>query len=169
MDGSGKEIDLSELFVESSEGQLLFDVFLTNYDVADFILEEGILKINQFDLGEVQVEVVAMNEWGLSSAILFTVSVLNPSQTESIKDDIAISAYPNPVVDEYTIALSNVPAEEVDIIIFNNSGQIVQLNRNNLNSSEGLIICNLLSLTPGLYFVQIRAEEHVYSVKFIKE
>ena len=72
-----------------------------------------------------------------------------------------VSIYPNPNKGLFSI---NLPEENCDITICNSLGQVVHQSQ-----AHGMTTLNLESLSQGMYFVTVKSEKAVGSLKFVKE
>lgn len=81
------------------------------------------------------------------------------STTENKTNNLNI--YPNPNHGQFNL---NLPEEDCDIVIYNSLGQKV-FNR----QAKGLTNLNLESLNNGVYFVTVKSEKAVGTLKFVKE
>ena len=72
-----------------------------------------------------------------------------------------VNLYPNPNKGQFSLSL---PEEECDITICNSLGQVVHQSQ-----AHGMTTLNLESLSQGMYFVTVKSEKTVGSLKFVKE
>jgi len=72
-----------------------------------------------------------------------------------------VNIYPNPNKGQFTL---NLPEEACDIVIFNSLGQEVHH-----STANGHTELNLESLNDGIYFITVKAESAVRTLKFVKE
>ena len=72
-----------------------------------------------------------------------------------------VSIYPNPNKGQFTISL---PETDCDIVVVNSLGQTVHH-----TTAHGLTTLNLESLSEGMYFVTVKSEKVVSTLKFVKE
>ena len=72
-----------------------------------------------------------------------------------------VNIYPNPNKGQFTI---NLPEEDCEITVFNSLGQEVHHSH-----AQGRTDLNLESLTNGVYFVNVKSESAVRTLKFVKE
>ena len=72
-----------------------------------------------------------------------------------------VSLYPNPNKGQFTL---NLPEEDCEITVFNSLGQEVYH-----STAQGRTVLNFESLTNGVYFVNVKAESAVRTLKFVKE
>ncbi|MBQ6730023.1 MAG: T9SS type A sorting domain-containing protein [Bacteroidales bacterium] len=73
----------------------------------------------------------------------------------------ALSVYPNPNHGQVSI---NLPEEDCEIVVFNCFGQQVYQ-----TESKGMTTLNLEGLNDGVYFVTVKSESAVSTLKFVKE
>ena len=91
--------------------------------------------------------------------------VFPPAETITVTQEIVMNnlfLYPNPNKGQFNI---NLPEEECEIVVFNAMGQQVYQQSN----VQGLTVLNLESLNSGLYFVTVKSENTVSTLKFVKE
>ena len=72
-----------------------------------------------------------------------------------------VTIYPNPNKGQFTLSL---PEEDCDITICNSLGQVVHQSQ-----AHGMTTLNLESLSQGMYFVTVKSEKAVGSLKFVRE
>ena len=73
-----------------------------------------------------------------------------------------VNIYPNPNKGQFSI---NLPEESCDIVIYNSLGQMVY----SQNQVKGQTNLNLESLSDGMYFVTVKSEKAVSTIKFVKK
>ncbi len=73
----------------------------------------------------------------------------------------AILVYPNPNHGQVSI---NLPEEDCEIVIFNSLGQQVYSQQ-----AKGMTVLSLEGLNSGLYFVTVKSDSAVSTLKFVKE
>ena len=78
---------------------------------------------------------------------------------ENIMSDVTL--YPNPNKGQFTLSL---PEEECDITICNNLGQVIHH-----STVKCLTTLSLDNLSAGVYFVNVKSESVVRTLKFVKE
>ena len=72
-----------------------------------------------------------------------------------------VNLYPNPNKGQFSLSL---PEEDCDITICNSLGQVVYQSQ-----GHGMTTMSLEDLSEGLYFVTVKSEKTVGSLKFVKE
>ena len=72
-----------------------------------------------------------------------------------------LAIYPNPNMGRFTI---NLPEADCDIVVFNSLGQQVFSQQ-----AKGMTQMDLESLESGMYFVTVKSEKAVSTLKFVKE
>ena len=92
--------------------------------------------------------------------ILNVIPTIFPSAVHESVRPQSLEVYPNPVSD--ILYLKNLPCKTVDYTIFNALGQQVTA-----GSSHGTI--SVSGLGKGLYILQIKAEKHLETAKFVVE
>jgi hypothetical protein len=109
-------------------------------------------------------KVTAINTAGSTDSPIwsFTTGAVDPLGIEGFTID-ALSVSPNPVKDVITI---NSPVGFDSVKVFNQLGQLVLKSNANLMNNNRL---DLSALNPGMYMLQIEAENKSKTVKIIKE
>jgi len=92
----------------------------------------------------------------------FTTSAVDPLGTENFTIE-ALSVSPNPVKDVITI---NSPVGFDSVEVYNQLGQLVLESNSNLINNNKL---DLSALNPGMYLMQINADNKSKTVKIVKE
>lgn len=87
--------------------------------------------------------------------------LLNVSTLANIKENINI--YPNPATGNFTIELEQFANEKIEVIVYNNLGQIITKNKKQLPSSK--LNLDLSQAENGLYSIQIRNEGQILTTK----
>jgi len=72
-----------------------------------------------------------------------------------------VSIYPNPNHGQFSI---NLPEEDCEIVMFNSLGQQVYSQQ-----AKGMTTINLEGLNDGVYFVTVKSEKVISTLKFVKE
>lgn len=101
------------------------------------------------------------NEVVSASSSIVTTTLSTTSFNENI-----LKFYPNPVLDELTIALKK-PLKDGSIKVMDIKGGLVSV-RNIMNHSV-IQKMNVQSLSAGIYFLKIESEEFNQTIKFIKK
>ncbi len=82
--------------------------------------------------------------------------------TENVALETSLNVYPNPTVDNFTVAFELTEATKLEINLVNAIGQKVRsIKTGNFNGGEHLINVDASDLAAGTYFVTIRNEEGV--------
>ena len=89
-----------------------------------------------------------------------TITMNHEGTEENTLHNLAI--YPNPNQGQFSI---NLPEEECEIVIFNSLGQHVYQQ----SMVKGLTTINLEGLNDGVYFVNVKSEHAVSTLKFVME
>jgi hypothetical protein len=84
------------------------------------------------------------------------------SARDLIKNEAALSVYPNPVKGNATISFENVDLKNASISVINIAGQKVQVIDANRNRS---IQWNTSELNNGIYFVRLESDGAPFAVK----
>ena len=74
---------------------------------------------------------------------------------------VDVNIYPNPNKGQFTLSL---PEEDCDITICNSLGQVVHQ-----STAKGLSTLSLDNLSDGVYFVNVKSESIVRTLKFVRE
>lgn len=89
--------------------------------------------------------------------------------TEEINENIAVSVYPNPAVNDVFVDLSleNV-SDNVNLQVVDIQGKVV-MTQNFANVKSDKLQLNVTNLNTGVYVINIRTEEGFTSARFIKD
>ena len=92
--------------------------------------------------------------------IVFPPSEIIMATKETVTNGIVL--YPNPNKGQFSLSL---PEEDCEIVVFNSLGQQVYQQSN----AKGMTTLNLEGLNSGMYFVTVKSEKVVSTLKFVKE
>lgn len=92
--------------------------------------------------------------------IVFPPSEIIMATQETVTNGIVL--YPNPNKGQFSL---NLPEEDCEIMVFNSLGQQVYQQSN----AKGMTTLNLEGLNSGMYFVTVKSEKVVSTLKFVKE
>ena len=92
--------------------------------------------------------------------IVFPPSEIIMATQETVTNGIVL--YPNPNKGQFSLSLSE---EDCEIVVFNSMGQQVYQQSN----AKGMTTLNLEGLNSGMYFVTVKSEKVVSTLKFVKE
>lgn len=94
---------------------------------------------------------------------LYTPAIM--TSTQMLYDLESLTLYPNPVVDQLTVALNTNLSEKVTLRVINSTGQLVTTKEMQTNRA----VISTSDLAKGIYFVQIVGNNGILSTqKFIK-
>ena len=79
--------------------------------------------------------------------------------------EVKIGIFPNPFDGKFTVNLNKIPSNGDEVYVFNSIGKKVY--SKNLNSAE--INIDLQDFESGIYFIQIKLNEKLYTKKVIKK
>ena len=102
--------------------------------------------------------------WDLGTITNFTPANCAVLSLDEVAET-SFKVYPNPVVDELTVAVGNF-SDNLDVVIYNTLGSLV-LSKNSVTSNNNKI--DISQLNEGVYFLSIRDEENkTFTKRFIK-
>lgn len=120
-------------------------------------------------LGEnVIVRFVNVNGYG-NSTYVDNINVAGVLGVEENALSDAIVLYPNPATDQVNIAMDNVVFDNLEIMVVNNLGQIIQTVNGSNTQGENTISLDVKSLATGLYFITIKADDTAITKKLLIE
>ena len=103
----------------------------------------------------------------------FTASPISSAIENNIKTDILgdkkITIYPNPATDRFTLQLSNYKPGKAEIVLANESGQIVERRSINISSSQSNTMFTMDKKATGTYFVKVITAEGVQVSKVVRQ
>ena len=103
----------------------------------------------------------------------FTASPVSSAIENNIKTDILgdkkITIYPNPATDRFTLQLSNYKPGKAEIVLANESGQIVERRSINISSSQSNTMFTMDKKATGTYFVKVITAEGVQVSKVVRQ
>lgn len=76
--------------------------------------------------------------------------------------------YPNPFVDQTILSLNMSTKDNVQVIIYDSTGKVVQRWNETYDSGRIEQVLNTETWTSGLYFIQIRTDKETQALKLIK-
>ena len=115
-----------------------------------------IWNLNPYDLGSF-VGPKEVSYYRANTKLVFGGNVSLEEDNEEL-----VSVCPNPSHGQVSI---NLPEADCDIVVFNAIGQQVYQQSN----AKGMTILNLEGLNDGVYFVTVKSEKVVSTLKFVKE
>lgn len=99
----------------------------------------------------------------MSNNVQVVVSGIN-----ELSDNLIFTIYPNPFTDDIFIRMNDNTAIIEEIQIYNVLGQLI-LSKQTEVLGRSFLSLNVAALTPGIYFVRVRANGANYLVKTVKE
>ena len=90
--------------------------------------------------------------------------VFPPAETITVTQEIltnGVAIYPNPNHGQFSL---NLPEDDCEILVFNSLGQQVYSQQ-----AKGMTAFNLEGLNSGVYFVTVKSDSAVCTLKFVKE
>jgi hypothetical protein len=81
---------------------------------------------------------------------------------------IAASLHPNPVMGQVTLTVTLQKPEQIQVHFIDNAGKVVRQSGYQLTEGTTLLPLNLSSLTPGVYYAEIKGTSFSRQIKFIK-
>jgi len=94
--------------------------------------------------------------------------IVGIEENELIINNVELKIYPNPTNDNINLSIGENPKEELQLEIYNISGQLVF--EKQLPAFENEYRINVQDLSKGVYLVKLQSDnEIVYSGKFVKE
>jgi len=83
-------------------------------------------------------------------------------EVEGVVNPLSVSVFPNPVVELVNVKIDNYDNQEVQVVIFDESGRIVEIRK---STETDLISIDCTYMTPGNYFVRTTIGEEVNVTK----
>lgn len=110
---------------------------------------------------------------GLGSTIDYAVYQSEPSYatgiTEGMLQGASLSVYPNPVEDQLSVKLGLEEAQEAEIVIENQMGQVVKrLDQNHFGFGSHEMHYSVSDLSAGVYFLRIQSDAGSIQQKIVK-
>lgn len=129
----------------------------TSADKTDFVIA---------DFGDNIVTVTVTDAAGNTTSMTAIVTVYFAVNTTGIeKEDIQITAYPNPARDMIRLQMTNINAPTVQATLLDVNGRII--NTYQLQTQDARM--DISNLPQGNYFIRIQTEEMIKTVKFVKQ
>ncbi|MGL1889807.1 MAG: T9SS type A sorting domain-containing protein [Reichenbachiella sp.] len=153
-----KTIDLSEVFLDSNNGVLVYTAQSSNEDVVNVSISENSIIINEIGIGSSTVTITATNENEKSVSENFELTVNNSVLNIANGNQTAIHSYPNPTTGIVTITSQ----PQGSISLYSTQGKKLQSGINN-----GAV--DLSNLKSGIYIVLLQNEFGISRTKLIKE
>ncbi len=106
------------------------------------------------------------NLWGFGkvTATRALAMAVNTASLQHHSGNNQVLVYPNPVKDLCYISLEDAPILQAKITVTNALGQTV--NSQTYSQNDAI---DLSSLTPGIYFLEVKSEDRIYVCKILKE
>ncbi len=83
-------------------------------------------------------------------------------------DELFLKVFPNPSRDKFNLQITGVEQDHLNLLITNNTGQVVFRYHIENFKNEYSNVIDMSYFTPGIYYLQIRNEGFVRTVKLIK-
>ncbi|MCX6275179.1 MAG: T9SS type A sorting domain-containing protein [Bacteroidetes bacterium] len=116
--------------------------------------------------GDYNIVATDANGCEVEAAIFDVIASLTPAFSEGEE----VTVYPNPVIDFLTIVNTAYnSATKIDISIYNITGQNVLSVQSIVENQHADLKVDGSTLNPGIYFLQLRADEKIFRIKFIKK
>lgn len=150
------EFTLSELDSEFSFGDLAFGEYIVYAEVVGIPTEPGIVNLSA-DNPTAQIGIY-----------------INPNSVTTGIDNIGNvqisgSIYPNPVNSYAQIDLEIKQASQIELILLNQMGQVLERRSEYLNQGVNKVELNTQAYPAGVYFMQVRSEKSIINKRFIKK
>ncbi|MBA7582072.1 hypothetical protein ES708_23992 [subsurface metagenome] len=117
-----------------------------------------------WSLGEIVIETLTENTITLTQG--FQQPYYSITSIKEIKDDrINISVFPNPTNDFIKVQIDNPKGLQIIVEISDATGRI--LKNSKIINNSGIEEFDLLSLTPGIYFLKIWSKDMSYTHTFL--
>lgn len=144
-------------------------------DSLDYIVEDW-QWVNLQPLGDVDSVQFVMRSsdvgsFGINTPLFFCIDDFTTANVAlaiaNVSSKKPIKIYPNPVQNSLNISLTNIDATQLDLTILDLSGKaIVRKSINNTNQDYAV---NLADLSAGMYIVQLKSNNAVWTSKLIKQ
>lgn len=89
------------------------------------------------------------------------------STIESLNDQIDIKVYPNPFEDGIQINFNSTLKDKFTVSIYNQLGQVIYSETNDIFIGDNLIKLSDLNLNDGIYYLSINSESFRYTGKIV--
>jgi secreted PhoX family phosphatase len=80
-----------------------------------------------------------------------------------------VSAYPNPVVEQFHIAMVSPEAQEAVVKVYSTSGSVVLSHNTTLSAGNNRVTLNTRSLNAGIYQVTVQCGQQTLKVRMVKQ
>jgi len=136
--------------------------------VVQVAVNDNQLIINPLSLGEAELTINIINDKKIFADTFKVAVVDNFTEVQQTFTD-KLKVYPNPVTERLFIELKNEFSNMFEISIYNLTGQLI-LNLLNANiSGKDYIEIDVESLKSGLYVIELRENNFLYTGKFIRQ
>jgi hypothetical protein len=156
-----------------ADGSVASVEFLINNQPLDTIFTAPFeLDWTPSSTGSYSVKAIATDNDGLiAGSALTTLHVVTITNTENVlkESNFSYAVYPNPVSDEITVNIQSADlAREGEIAIYNQLGAKVKVVEIRPGKTQENIHVDMNTLTNGIYFMQIRFNNHINFETIIK-
>lgn len=101
--------------------------------------------------------------------VMDTVMVSSPTGIQVYSNGIGVNVYPNPIVDQANITISNGPSDGVIYItVFDVTGKMIQSKQDNVTKDDVTQV-SFANLPPGAYLMEIRMGDSKITVKVFRQ
>ena len=103
----------------------------------------------------------------LEKAIL--IAGCNESAGNVSRVEPRVSIFPNPANDIVNISLSSLSGDPVLLSVSDITGRVLRTKKVHNNAADLATSFDISALSPGIYFVKVKAGTQQYVIKFVKE
>ena len=119
-------------------------------------------------LGTFTVTFIAYGDC-INDTLVFQVFPYNDASINESTINYSFTTFPNPTTGLFTIKLNDIKVNQIEINILNVQGRILQNKYFENNQVEHEFPMNIASFPSGVYFIQMRADDHLFSCRILKQ
>lgn len=120
-------------------------------------------------VGTATITYTVTSAFGCSGFNTYDITVVDASGIANVGNNAAISIYPNPINEATTINWTGLATGSAAVTITDVTGRVVLNTPLQLNAPNGNLKLNLPSLKPGVYVLQLTANNSKYYTKIVVE
>ena len=166
-DIASEPIDLRTLFTDPDGDKLTFKTSLNRLGMVTIYTNMSSAILLGTKEGSVRLTITATDPEGASAQVTIPVTIEKFSGVEEITLDTQVAVYPNPAVENINVTCG-FNAADAEYSIYDMDGAVIYKEAADCTQGVAKVI-NVSELNAGVYFVNVVANDKVYTKAFVKK